>query len=50
MTHDAETRQYVEKRPAEGRTDKEIRCCIKRYAARRIYRTHDASSETMNAA
>lgn len=25
MTHDAETRQYVEKRRAEGRTDKEMR-------------------------
>jgi transposase len=30
MTHDAETREYVEKRRAEGRTDKEIRRCIKR--------------------
>ena len=39
MTHDAETREYVEKRRVEGRTDKEIRRCIKRYLARRIYRT-----------
>ncbi|NKX53296.1 IS110 family transposase [Arthrobacter mobilis] len=38
MTHDAETRQYVEKRRSEGRTDKEIRRCIKRCLARRIYR------------
>jgi transposase len=50
MTHDAETREYVEKRRAEGRTDKEIRRCIKRYMARRIYRTLNASPETMNAA
>ncbi|MEO5781208.1 MAG: transposase, partial [Arthrobacter oryzae] len=50
MTHDAETREYVEKRRAEGRTDKEIRRCIKRYMARRIYRTLNASSETMSGA
>jgi len=39
MTHDPETRAYVEKRRAEGRTDKEIRRCLKRYLARRIYRS-----------
>lgn len=39
MTHGGETRQYVEKRRAEGRTDKGIRACIKRYLARRLYRT-----------
>jgi hypothetical protein len=50
MTHDPETREYVEKRRAEGRTDKEIRRCIKRYLARRIYRTLNAASASMNAA
>jgi hypothetical protein len=49
MTHDAETREYVEKRRSEGRTDKEIRRCIKRYMARRIYRTLNDSSATMKA-
>jgi transposase len=50
MTHDAETREYVEKRRREGRADKEIRRCIKRYmAARRIYRTLNDSSATMKA-
>ncbi len=39
MTHDPETRAYVERRRAEGRTDKEIRRCLKRYLARQIYRT-----------
>jgi transposase len=39
MTHDPETRQYVEKRREEGRTDREIRRCVKRYLARRVYRT-----------
>lgn len=39
MTHDPETKKYVEKRQAEGRTIKEIRRIIKRYLARKIYRT-----------
>lgn len=43
MTRDNETLEYVEKRRAEGRTDKEIRRCIKRYLAHRIYRTLNAS-------
>lgn len=38
MTHDDETKTYVEKRTAEGKTLKEIRRCIKRFLARRIYR------------
>jgi hypothetical protein len=50
MTHDGETREYVEKRHAEGRTDKEIRRCIKRYLARRIYRALSAAAIAMNAA
>lgn len=39
MTHDPETRAYVAKRRAQGRTTKEIRRCLKRYLARQIYRT-----------
>ena len=39
MVHDPETRAYVDKRHAQGRTTKEIRRCLKRYLARRIYRT-----------
>lgn len=46
MTHDPTTREYVEKRRAGGRSEKEIRRCIKRYFARRIYRTLNASSAT----
>ena len=38
MTHDPDTRAYVEKRTAEGRTTKEIRRILKRYLARQIYR------------
>jgi transposase len=34
-----ETLAYIEKRRAQGRTDKEIRRCLKRYLARQLYRT-----------
>jgi transposase len=43
MTFDAETTAYVEKRQAQGRTKREIRRCVKRYLARRIYRTLNAA-------
>ena len=39
MTHDPETRAYVERRRAEGLTTKEIRRCLKRYLARQLYRS-----------
>ncbi|WBP95012.1 IS110 family transposase [Mycolicibacterium neoaurum] len=39
MTHDPDTKAYVERRRAEGRTTKEIRRCLKRYLARHLYRT-----------
>lgn len=42
MTFDPATVDYVRKRKAEGRTTKEIRRCVKRYLARRIYRTLNA--------
>ncbi len=38
MTHDPDTRAYVERRRAEGCTTKEIRRCLKRYLARQLYR------------
>ena len=34
----AETRAYVERRRAEGKTNREIRRCLKRYVARRVYK------------
>lgn len=46
MTFDPETIEYVQKRQAEGRTKKEIRRCVKRYLARRIYRTLNAATPT----
>lgn len=33
------TRDYVKRRRAEGKTDREIRRCLKRYIARQLYRT-----------
>ncbi len=39
MIHHDETIAYVEKRQREGRTLKEIRRSVKRYLARRIYKT-----------
>ncbi|QOR47020.1 IS110 family transposase [Trueperella pecoris] len=39
MTHDEETKKYVAKRQKEGKTNREIRRCLKRYIARRVYRT-----------
>ena len=38
MTHDPETRAYVERRCAEGRTPREIRRILKRYLARQLFR------------
>jgi transposase len=44
MVHDPQTRDYVARRRAEGRTSKEIRRCLKRYLARQIYRSLNASA------
>lgn len=38
MRWDQRTREYVERRTAEGKTKREIMRCLKRYAAREIYR------------
>jgi len=48
MTHDEETLKYVHKREAEGRTTKEIRRCIKRYLARRVYRVFNSNTAALN--
>lgn len=44
MRMDAETRAYVERRTAEGRTTKEIRRSLKRYLARQIHRALTAAT------
>ncbi len=38
MIHHPETRAYVARRRAEGKTDRHIRRCLKRYLARHFYR------------
>lgn len=47
MTHDAETRAYVEKRRAQQKTDRDIRRCLKRFIARRVFRTLNASHQSL---
>jgi transposase len=39
MTFDPRTKAYVERRTKEGKTNKEIIRCLKRYVAREIYRS-----------
>jgi len=45
LTHQADTRAYVQRRSAEGKTPREIKRCLKRYLARRIYRLLEAIPE-----
>ena len=39
MRSHPQTQDYVQRRRAEGKTDREIRRCIKRYLARHLFRT-----------
>jgi hypothetical protein len=48
MRHHQRTREYVERRCREGKTDREIRRCLKRYLARRFFKLLErGSSEQM---
>ena len=38
LQHDERTRAYADRRRGEGRTDREIKRCLKRYIARELYR------------
>lgn len=44
MRHDPATRAYTERRTAEGKTTREVRRILKRYTARQLYRTLNAST------
>lgn len=46
MRSDADTRAYIDRRLAEGKSTKEIRRCLKRYVARQIFRTLTAAHPT----
>ncbi|MDN6638917.1 MAG: IS110 family transposase, partial [Yaniella sp.] len=41
------TRTYVEKRRAQHKTDREIRRCLKRYIARRVFRILNAQHHVL---
>lgn len=47
MTHDAQTRAYVERRRAQDKTDRDIRRCLKRYIARRVFRILNAQHKVL---
>lgn len=38
LRHDPTTRTYADRRRAQGKTDREIKRCLKRYIARQLYR------------
>lgn len=44
MAHDPETRTYVDRRRAEGRSNREIRRVLKRYLARQLFRLLNATA------
>jgi transposase len=44
MLHHAKTKDYLARRRAEQKTDHEIRRCLKRYAARQLFRLMEASA------
>jgi transposase len=48
--YDEETQAYVERRRAEGRTDREIKRCLKRYVARRLFRQLESVEAGLDAA
>ena len=42
--HHEETKAYVARRTAEGRTSREIRRCLKRHLARRLFKLLESSA------
>jgi transposase len=46
MLHHATTKNYLTRRRAEQKTDPEIRRCLKRYAARQLFRLMETASAT----
>jgi transposase len=43
MRSDPATRAYITRRRAQGKSDREIRRCLKRYIARQLYRALTAA-------
>jgi transposase len=46
LAHHPETRRYAARRAAEGKTPREIKRCLKRHLARRLYRLLESSIPT----
>jgi transposase len=46
LQHDPATRAYAARRAAEGKTPREIKRCLKRYTARRMFRILEATGPT----
>jgi transposase len=44
LVHDPETRAYAERRKAEGKTPREIKRCLKRHLARRLFKLMESSA------
>jgi transposase len=44
LAHHAETKRYAARRAAEGKTPREIKRCLKRHLARRLFRLLEASA------
>jgi hypothetical protein len=50
LQHDEPTRAYAQRRRAEGKTDREIKRCLKRYIARELYRRLETPTRALDAA
>ncbi len=49
IRHDSATRAYVERRRAEGKTDREIKRCLKRHIARQLFRQLETPQVALDA-
>jgi transposase len=50
LRHDPDTRAYAERRRAQGKTDREIKRCLKRYIARQLHRQLENPPQLVTAA
>lgn len=48
VRYDEQTRTYLERRRAEGKTDREIKRCLKRYVARQLFRQLEERQRTLD--
>jgi transposase len=50
LQRDARTRAYADRRRAEGKTDREIKRCLKRHIARELYRRLETPPQRLDRA